>query len=618
MISIATELYRSVALSACEGISPEASLLKCVDRICSLMDWQVGHVYLPGDQHDTLTSGSLWYLSDPLRFEAFKQATEMLVFTPGIGLVGKVLASGEARCLLDASVDPEFLRAEQAREVGLRSAYAFPLRSCSETLGVMEFYSTQAAAVDPELFRAVDDVVKLLARVLKRKRNELDLMKKASSSDALTHLPNRAMFSRRLHEALVKSRREGTHGAILFLDVDRFKVINETLGHEAGDRLLRAVAERLLPLGDQYDHVARLAGDEFTFLIPTLSDEQGAEAAARAIQAVFERPFTLDGHPIYLTVSIGGCIFPADGNDTATLMKHASIALDQAKKSQNAVNFYQPSMETPTSERLILEHHLRRALDGDELVLHYQPQVCLRSGTIVGAEVLVRWQHPEMGLIAPGKFIPLAEETGLIMPMTEQILKRACKQGRRWQEEGLAPIRIGVNLSGNHFKRSGLNEAILAILEETGFPARHLELELTEGIMMENVEATIATLNELNAQGIHFAVDDFGTGYSSLSYLKRFPLSVLKIDQSFVRDIDHDPEDRAIVSAIIALAHRLHLQVIAEGVETEAQLHFLQEQGCDYAQGYFFSRPVAESLFRPMLAGKKLLPAGMSALSTAG
>jgi diguanylate cyclase (GGDEF)-like protein len=486
------------------------------------------------------------------------------------------------------------------------------MRTHDATLGVMEFFTTRSVEVEPELFTTMEDVAQLLGEVITRKQSESALMKQAVGSDPLTHLPNRAHFSLRLQQAIAASRRTGLPGAVLFLDLDRFKVVNETLGHEAGDRLLRAVAERLLPFGRQFDHLGRLGGDEFTLLLPGLERPEDCREAANAIMETFERPFTLDGHSLYLTVSIGGSCFPRDGEDAATLMKHASIALEEAKKQQSMATFYHPTMRAATSERLILEHHLRKALDNDELVLHYQPQVCLRGGGIVGAEVLVRWQHPEMGLIPPGKFIPLAEETGLIMPMTEQILQKACQQGRKWQDEGHPPIRLAVNLSGNHFKRTGLDESILEIIRSSGFPADCLELELTEGIMMENVEGTIATLTRLNSQGIQFAVDDFGTGYSSLSYLKRFPLSVLKIDQSFVRDIATDPEDRAIVNAIIALAHRLHLRVIAEGVETEEQLRYLKDQGCDYAQGYLFSRPLADSLFKALLEAERSRPMGAS------
>lgn len=618
MKRIAIELYRSVALSACEAISPEASLLKCLERICTLMDWQVGHVYLPSESRETLASGPLWYLSDPVRFGPYKAYTETLEIIPGKGFVGTVFATGEARWISDASSATGFARAPQALELGLRSAFAFPIRTADETLGVMEFFSTRAIEVEPELFQTMEEVASLLGTVLLRKRGEFDMVRKAANSDPLTHLPNRAHFSQHLAETLAHSTRHGGMGAVLFLDLDRFKVVNESLGHEAGDRLLRLVAERLLPFGEQYDHLARLGGDEFTMLLPHLNRPEDCEKIIAEIMASFERPFMLDGHLLYLSISVGASLFPNDGQDAATLMKNASVALEQAKKDQSKVRFYQPSMQTATSERLILEHHLRHAIDSNQLVLHYQPQICLRRGEIIGAEVLVRWQHPELGLISPGKFIPLAEETGLIMPMTEQIIREACEQGQRWLAEGLPPLRLAVNLSGNHFKRAGLYGMIRTMLDESGFPPHLLELELTESSMMESVETTLSTLSKLNSLGIQFAVDDFGTGYSSLSYLKRFPLSVLKIDQSFVRDIASDPEDRAIVSAIIALAHRLQLKVIAEGVETEEQLRYLQEQGCDFAQGFYFSRPLAEPLFKSFLTSNRPLLAGFKSLRSLG
>lgn len=613
MSRIAIELYRSVALCACEAISPEAAILKCLAQICTLMDWQVGHVYLPSEKRDTLASGPLWYLSDPIRFEAYRAYTETLVITPGIGLVGTAYATGEARWISDASTATGFFRAPQALESGLRSAFVFPIRTSNETLGVMEFFSTRAEEIDPDLLRTMEEVAQLLGEIILRKQHEYEVFRKAVNSDPLTHLPNRAHFTQRLNEALLSCRRTGDVGALFLLDLDRFKLINESLGHEAGDRLLRAVAERLLAFSPQYDHLTRLGGDEFTLLLTGLTHPEESYKFALSILESFEQPFTLDGQPIYLSVRIGASRFPMDSTDPAILMKNATIAVEQAKKDPQKVTFFHPSLPSITSERLILEHHLRRALERDELVLHYQPQISLKSGEIVGAEVLVRWQHPEMGMIPPGRFIPLAEETGLIMPMTERILERACERGKAWLDRGLPPVRLAVNLSGNHFKRNGLDGAILDILAKTAFPAEYLELELTESIMMENVEATIATLDRLNRKGIQFAVDDFGTGYSSLSYLKRFPLSVLKIDQSFVRDIATDPEDRAIVSAISALAHRLNLKVIAEGVETEEQLQYLREQGCDFAQGYYLSRPVPEDSFVAQLLANRSKPFSLSA-----
>ncbi len=604
------ELYRCIALAACEAASPQASLLRCLARICGLLDWSVGHAYLPLKRQDVLTSGSLWYLTDPLRFRSFQEHSEALEFPAGRGVVGEVFATGVATSLPDLGKAPKFVRAQHALQVGLQSAVAIPVRAGAEIVGVVEFFSTDPGGVAPALLETLERAVSLLGKVLVRKRLEFNLVKQALTSDALTYLPNRRSFSDRLNDAISESRRSGKAGAIFFLDLDRFKVINETLGYDQGDRLLRGVAERLLAFSRQYEGLARLGGDEFTILLPEAGEPEEIACTAHAILNTLARPFTLDGHEVYVTASIGISHFPADGEDSSTLMKHANSALVQAKKSQNCFQFYQSSMQAATSERLILEHHLRRAMESDELVLHYQPQICLKSGRIIGAEVLVRWQHPELGLVPPGKFIPLAEETGLIIPMTEHILRQACDEGHCWQGMGLAPIRIAVNLSGNHFKRAGLVESVAEILLQTGFEPQYLELELTEGILMENVESTIGTLNALSAMGIKFAIDDFGTGYSSLGYLKRFPLSILKIDQSFVQGIATSREDQAIVSAIIALAHRLNLKVIAEGVETEEQRNFLDEHGCDYAQGYLFSRPLPVAKFARLLSGNSRDAAG--------
>ncbi len=613
--NLSTELYRSIAQAACETISPEAGLLRCLARICGLMNWSIGHAYLPIKRQDVLTSGSLWFLADPVRFHVFKEHSEALEFPAGQGLVGEVFARGVATILPDLRNASGFLRSEAARQVGLNSAVAIPVRDGTTVVGVMEFFSNEPLGVTSAEIDIIEQAVALLARVLTRKRMEFEIFKRAVKSDALTYLPNRRSFSESLDQAVRDSKRSKKQGAVLFLDLDRFQVVNETLGHDGGDRLLRGVADRLLGFSRQYEGLARLGGDEFTLLLPEVEGVDEVERAARCILDAVAQPFALDGHEIYLTTSIGGSLFHADGEDAVMLMKHANIALSQAKKTQNCFQLYQPSMHAATSDRLILEHHLRRALDSDELVLHYQPQICLSSGELVGAEVLVRWQHPELGLVSPGKFIPLAEETGLIISMTEQILRRACDMSLRWQAMGLPPIRLAINLSGNHFKRADLVHTVSEVLAQTGLSSQWLELELTEGILMENVESTIRTLNSLRAMGIQFAIDDFGTGYSSLNYLKRFPLSVLKIDQSFVRGIAESREDRTIIGAIIGLAHRLNLKVVAEGVETEEQRDFLQEQGCDYAQGYLFSRPVPSAQFEQLLASGQRFTGGISRAS---
>jgi len=326
------------------------------------------------------------------------------------------------------------------------------------------------------------------------------------------------------------------------------------------------------------------------------------------IMEVVTQPLTIDSHRFYPTCSIGIAVYPTDGEDAETLIKHADVAMYRAKEiGRNNFQFFTPALNEKALERLRLETDLRKALERDELVLHYQPQVSLHSGRIVGMEALIRWQHPQLGMVPPGRFIALAEETGLIVPIGQWVLRTACRQTRAWQEAGLGILRVAVNLSARQFGERDLVQSITAILAETGLAAQHLELELTESMVMDDVERTIGILHELKALGLHLSIDDFGTGYSSLSYLKRFPIDVLKIDQSFVHDMTANADSAAIVKAIISLAHNLRLQVIAEGVETESQLAYLRENRCGQMQGYYFSRPLAADAFEEILRQGKML-----------
>jgi diguanylate cyclase (GGDEF)-like protein/PAS domain S-box-containing protein len=411
--------------------------------------------------------------------------------------------------------------------------------------------------------------------------------------DALTGLPNRLLAHDRLNQALAHARRDRRHAAVMLMDLDRFKLINETLGHPIGDQVLKTIAERLLYRLREVDTVARLGGDEFALVLPDLSTTSDIAKIAKVIHEEVSRVIRIGEHDLYVTPSMGISVYPSDGDDAVTLIKNAESALYQAKEDRNRYQLYAPAMNASASEWLLLESHLRRALERNELVLHYQPQIDLRTGTIVGAEALIRWMHPEWGMVSPAKFIPLAEATGLIVPISEWVLRTACAQNVAWQQMGLHSFRVAVNLSGRHLKRhTELVRMVAKTLEETGLAPESLEIELTESILMEDVEASLETLARLSAMGVTLSIDDFGTGYSSLSYLKRFPIDTLKIDQAFVRDSATDEEDAAIVMAVIALAHSLRLSVIAEGVETEQQLSFLKDQGCDEVQGYFFSRPL--------------------------
>jgi diguanylate cyclase (GGDEF)-like protein/PAS domain S-box-containing protein len=433
-------------------------------------------------------------------------------------------------------------------------------------------------------------------------------LERLAHHDALTGLPNRLLFNARLGHALERARREGGLVAVLFFDLDHFKNINDSLGHPAGDRLLQAVTTRLLDSVREEDTVARLGGDEFTLLLEELRESMDAATVAEKAINALARPFDLDGHEAYVTASVGISLFPNDGQDVTTLLKNADSALYQAKEhGRNKYHFYTKDLTAAAFKRLALESSLRRAVERGEFTLYYQPQVDLNDGQIVGAEALVRWRHPERGLVLPGEFIPMAESTGLIVKLGEWVLRTACAQAKAWQEEGLPPMRIAVNVSSVQVTRSAIVVIVENALEETGLDPRYIELEITEGLIMQQTQQTITTLGNLRAMGVMLAVDDFGTGYSSLSYLKRLPLHRLKIDKSFVCEIPDDLDDSAITRAIIALGENLHLIVVAEGVENETQLEFLRSNGCDEAQGHLFSAPVPAAEFAALVRSSKAL-----------
>jgi diguanylate cyclase (GGDEF)-like protein/PAS domain S-box-containing protein len=420
--------------------------------------------------------------------------------------------------------------------------------------------------------------------------------------DALTGLPNRRLFKDRLTLALNQARHHEHKLAVMFLDLDRFKVINDTLGHTIGDQLLKATAERLKACVREFDTVARMGGDEFTILLPEIAQEEVAHGIARRIMQEIKRPMLIEGQELHVTTSIGIALYPNDGDDADTLMKHADKAMYRAKESgKNTFRMYDERMNDRSHDLLLLENDLRKALEREEFLVYYQPQLDLRTGAIVGMEALVRWRHPERGLVSPGEFIPLAEETGLIVPLGEWVLRTACRQAKEWQDRGFPPLRVAVNLSAKQFQQDDLVKMVANVLVETGMKPELLELEITESVAMVQVNRAIVTLQELTALGIEIAIDDFGTGYSSLTYLKNFPIHRLKIDQSFVRDLTTDSGDAEIVATIIAMAKSLGLDVIAEGVETAEQLQFLRAHGCHEMQGSLFSDPVTPERFETVV-----------------
>ena len=411
--------------------------------------------------------------------------------------------------------------------------------------------------------------------------------------DSLTDLPNRVLLNDRLNEAIALSSRHRRNLAVLFLDLDRFKHINDSLGHVVGDRLLQSVGRRLFTCVRSSDTISRQGGDEFVILLWEVRHAQDAAITAEKMLQALREPHHIDGHVLHVTGSIGIVTYPGDGTDAETLMKKADFAMYYAKDTgRDKYQFFKSEMNAQAVERQWLEDSLRHAIERQELLLHYQPKLNLATGGIIGVEALIRWHHPQRGLVPPGEFIAIAEQCGLIVPIGRWVLREACRQARAWQAAGLPPMSIAVNISSVELRAPGFVSGVRATLEETGLEPRCLELELTETALLEDSRSVADVLRELKDIGVLLALDDFGTGYSSLSHLKRFPIDALKIDQSFVRDLTTDEDDAGIVTAVIGLGKSLHMRVVAEGVETREQLEILQEQGCPQGQGYYFSRPV--------------------------
>ena len=437
----------------------------------------------------------------------------------------------------------------------------------------------------------------MLSRDITQNKQAEEQIRLFAHYDPLTRLPNRALLTARCQQAISAAQRHSTPLAVVFLDLDHFKNINDALGHRVGDELLVVLADRLSAAVREQDTVSRLGGDEFILLLLD-TDRAGAAHVAEQLLLSALRPFELGSHELTVTPSIGIALYPADGADFDTLSRCADVAMYRAKQDgRNCYRFFTAAMQAQSDRTLILENALRRALERNQLSLHYQPQMSLITGQIVGAEALLRWHHPELGAVSPAEFIPVAETTGLIVAMGEWVLRTAMQQLKTWLADGLPPLTMAVNLSSVQFRHVDLPESVTTILQEAQVPAHLLELELTESVAMNDPLAAIEVMNQLHERGVRMSIDDFGTGYSSLSYLKKFKVYKLKIDQSFVRDITDDSDDRAIVGAIISLANSLGMQTIAEGVETEGQLAFLQANACAEAQGYLFSRPLPPAQF---------------------
>jgi diguanylate cyclase (GGDEF)-like protein/PAS domain S-box-containing protein len=487
--------------------------------------------------------------------------------------------------------DPMEMAVEQNRTVGLTVNCVLIRRDGFESL-----IEDSAAPIHDRAGRVTGAVI--VFHDVSAARAMSVQMTHSAQHDVVTNLPNRLLLNDRISQSISLARRQRKHIAVIFLDLDRFKYINDSLGHATGDQLLQSVAKRLLAGVRGSDTVSRQGGDEFVILLSEIAYPEDAATSARKILLSLSAPHSIVGQYLHIDGSIGISIYPEDGEDAETLIKNADTAMYHAKENgRNNFQFFKAEMNLKAVERQSLESGLRRALEREEFLLHYQPKVNLETGDITGVEALIRWRQPDRGLVPPSQFVPIAEDCGLILHIGRWVLREACRQARAWQDAGLPPVPVAVNVSAVEFRDKGFVEGVRAILSETGLEARYLDLELTEGVLMEDGESTAAVLRELKMMGLRLAVDDFGTGYSSLSYLRQFPIDVLKIDKSFVQQISGDPNDSAIVSAIIDMGKNLKQRVVAEGIETQEQLAFLQARHCAEGQGYLFSRPLAAAQF---------------------
>ncbi|MCW0000318.1 EAL domain-containing protein [Pararhizobium sp. YC-54] len=560
----------------------------------------IGSILLLSPDRRHLLTGAAPGLDD-----AYRAAIHGIAIGPKVGSCGTAAFRGEPVFVTDIQSDPLWEDyADMVRPLGYRSCWSMPILSYQgRVLGTFALYSHEPGAPTDDQTDLISMAAHLAGIAIERRQSE-ERIQFMAHHDALTGLPNRALFDERVASALEHAHVTGQWVALAFLDLDNFKLINDTLGHHAGDELLRVVAGRMLACVRKSDMIVRVGGDEFIILLNSLPPESSIMLARfEAIRAAIGAPVVLAGRSLQVSCSMGVVCYPEHGESATELLANADSAMYRAKEAgRNNLQVFDAQMAAKAHEELQRHEELRDAVASGEFVLHYQPQMNLKTGRIFAAESLLRWQHPQRGLISPGEFIPLAEETGLIVPIGDWVLNEACRQNKAWQDAGLPPIVVSVNVSARQFKERNWVSRVAEALQESGLEACYLELELTESLIMQDVASAVATMHELQALGVHLAIDDFGTGYSSLSALKRFPVRRLKIDRSFVQDIPGDADDRAITGAIISLAQKLQMQVIAEGVETQEQVDFLAASGCDDIQGYFFSRPVGPAAFVSLLS----------------
>ena len=622
-----SQLLETVATSANQASSVSGVLRLAISEICAFTGWPLGHAWLAygSGAAATLKSTRIWNEHRSERFDAFCLCTENRQFAAGEGLPGRVMCEGTPEWLRFASASvTNFPRALIAEQSGLQSAFAFPVLVGSEVAAVLEFFSPQLLEPDEALLKLMLQVGTQLGRVVERRRNERRLIHDAAH-DVLTGLPNRALFLDRLQHAVLHRKRNPTFKfAVLFMDLDRFKIINDSLGHRAGDQLLIQVGQRLhtilrgcdmvarpdlhdgLDDSAGKDTLARLGGDEFTLFLGDTQDASDAVRVAERIKRMLLLPFIIDGQEVCVSASIGIAASESSYDTADEVMRDADMAMYRAKTLGKArYEIYDQTMHALAVQRLELETDLRRALQDQQFVLHYQPIVELGRERVVGFEALVRWQRTPSELVYPDRFIQVCEDTGLIVELGFWVMREACRTMQAWQLRfpRETALTISINVSARQFAQADLVQRVGEIIQATGILASSVRLEITESVTMGQIEQTILVLDQLKALGVLLSIDDFGTGYSSLSYLHRFPIDILKIDRSFVSQMDVGTDGLQIVRTIISLADNLGMAVVAEGAETQAQVAQLKLLGCDYCQGYFYSRPLAAAAAERLLDG---------------
>ncbi|MCU1448428.1 MAG: putative signaling protein [Acidimicrobiales bacterium] len=590
-------LLQTIVLAVNDAPDLRIALQVAVQRLCEATSWVCGAAWTPLADGTALELRESWSIDDP-RLVAFRERRKTLQLAPGVGLPGRVWASGEST--LSAEVPAE---EDDAREAGLAVGVAVPVVADGEVVAVLELFNVTAGADDLRVMGVVTAVASQLGSVVERKRAQERLAHQALH-DPLTELPNRALFLDRLALAQARLRRRPASLAVLFADVDRFKLVNDSLGHDAGDRLLVLLARRLRDVLRPGDTLARFGGDEFAVLCEDVGTEEVAGIAGRIMDALVE-PFAVGADEVLVSMSVGIALSDDADARPQSLLRDADAAMYLAKDRGRArVEVFDEAMRDESTERLVMENALRRAPERGELRALYQPIIRLSDGAMIAAEALVRWDHPERGLLDASQFVPLAEETGIIVSIGSWMLEEACASAATWVGNGTTPA-VSVNLSARELGRPDVVETVAAALEHSGLDPDRLWLEITESTLMDDADTAVAALERLRALGVHLSVDDFGTGYSSLAYLRRFPVDSLKVDRSFVAGLTEDPADSAIVEAVVSMAHSLRLFVVAEGVETDAQLARLRDLGCELAQGFLFAAPVPPAALEPLSAGSR-------------